>query len=263
MHVLEYFERFVAERLNDAGFAAARRTETGDQQALRLEPAAHARQLFAEPHERRNDVAQAQGTLQRPQASLHSFPIARLGGAQNHPALAISAPEACDVFFDAWRIEQPLPTQDRSVVGCDRPGVHTTQQVTNELLRRRGGGDTERPHAIAQQLVGSKHDMTTAQIVGAHLYHQELRTLFATGAAEPINLDPVGPQTAIDELELVACAEGAQQYGHPLHDRPRHDQLDAVARTAGGQISQYTVVDSFVVEKSKQGRGGRGQALHG
>src|SRR6185503_11952207 len=50
------------------------------------------------PDQRRDDIAQTQSALQRPQAGLRGFPVARRSGAHDDAAFAVRAPEARHVL---------------------------------------------------------------------------------------------------------------------------------------------------------------------
>ena len=69
------------------------------------------------------------------------------------------------------------------------------------------GATAAKPNARTRSRSNSsarEYDVPAAHVVGAHFDGQELRTLFATRAAEPIDVDALGRLAVIDELEVIA-----------------------------------------------------------
>src|SRR5688572_17365517 len=189
--------------------------------------------------------------MQRPQISLSGFPTPGCRRAQDHSALAIRSPEALDVLRDVLRVESPLRAQERAVALRNRTGIDASQQVTEKLLRRRNSGitilrrGTGYSHPATQQLFRREHNVAAAHVVRPHLDSEELRPLLMTGAAEPIDLDAVRRLAALDQLQLVARTEGAQESGHPDQCVARDHEVDA----RSSSTAQHAVVESFLVEE--------------
>jgi hypothetical protein len=135
---------------------------------------------------------------------MHAFPVARCRGTHDDAALAVSAPEARYTLLDTLWITPPVRAQQRSVTVGDGSGIDTTQQLTNERLRRGEGGKAGSTHAFAQQLACGEYDVSAAHVVDAHFDRQKLRPLFAAGATETIDVDAVRCLAAIDQLQVVA-----------------------------------------------------------